>query len=530
MGSAATERNRHSSRHCKHIQLHYHPQNENLLGAKGFVYLAEGQVFSPGKSAASNTKGDQYVNYSLPYIFSLFLASLNSIKNVEEFKINNTQKEPYLIAAALAYTKDFDLVRDFSYIRSVILESGCISEAIWHSWLGVIAACIHLLSVSIVGSESTIISSATKSSVAMAEVLLGLPPGSITNILLKKKADIDRPLNNSNSEATVDCKPAESRQLLETICSIVFSRCFESLLKICSFDDSAGKTRVVHVVDSPGWEILSVDSATDSLICGNLHQLLLNYVEERLHHNIYLQSVFMEEIKSFNLEGVDITSELQCKIPNCGEWVEFFEKPVGGIFSLFEDVSLSPVKLDEKAFCEKILTAYSVSSSSKGTQAMVAPLTGAGQGKGSIKATVFVVRHTFGDICYDLEGFVMQNKTHSILANHNRINTLLAASSVQLIATAPSVSPSSSSINNAPKPPEAKQPPVPPPPGQLPSQVTKSAAVKVDRAAMAAQLLLCKVKNSMVNFVQSLQESVPFDNQFFCLCISPSPYLVCNAF
>ena len=554
MGSAATERNRHSSRHCKHIQLFYDPVQGTLLGAKGAAYLVEGQVFGCGKGG-STLKNDKNANYSPPYIFPLFLASLGTIKNFEEFKISNSQKESYLTTAALVYSKDWDLLREYTYIRSTIIESGCVSDEQWHSFLKVVAACVQLQSVSIVGSESTIISSGTKPSITNAENLLGLPTGTINSILLKKRVESDRPSMNSGDGPTVDCKPQESRALLDAFCSVIYSRCFQALLDACSTigNDSReanAQPRVLHVIDSPGWESLKSDDG-GSLTCNNLHQLLHHYLEESLHQNLYIQSVFVEEINAFKAEGVDISSELLYPIPDLVQWVDFFEHPTGGVFNLFEDCSLSTNKLDEKAFCEKILTAHGGSKSGMpGILASV--MTGATQlapqskqppasqaNKSGVKATAFLLRHTFAEVVYDLEGFVLQNKSYGGINNNNKLIALLSASNVPWLSSAPESNhsipapPTPGPLPPPPPPPHGPPtapapPPAPPGPGSLikASGPRRGSVTKVDKSQLAANFMMTKAKASVVSCILSLEKSVPFENQFFCLSIAPSPYLV----
>jgi len=539
LGSAATERNRHSSRHCKHIQLFYHPNNGSLIGINSTPYLLDGMVFISGKPG-SNTKGDKYVNYSPPFIFPLLIAGLPTIKNSEEFKITNTQKDSYLASAALTYTKDLDLIRDYAYISESLLECGRVSESTWHTTMAIVAACIHLQSISIVGSESTIISSATKSSVAIAESLVGLPVGSISSMLLKKKIEsTDRQINNSMGSgsadgpvAMVDCKPLESRALVDAFCSTIYSRCFKSLLKMCSNTenvilDGVDKSRVVHLVDTPGWEMLKVDDVNNAMVTSNLQQCLIHYFEERIHNSLYLKSVFVDEIKSFAAEGVDISSELHFSIPDFSQLSELFEKPTTGLFSLFEESGLSQNKVDEKVLCERIVNLHGTGNVSSGKVALViAPpaITQSQQSKTVIK-TIFLVRHSFVDIVYDCEGFVLQNKTYTVLLHSNQITQLLQSSTIPMLS---GIDAAVTVIPGPPPPPgKSLPPPLPPPSKQQPinNATTSSKSTKVDKATLSAGLLMSKAKIAISTLVSTLQ-SVPYTNQFFCLCVSPNPYLV----
>ena len=74
----------------------------------------------------------------------------------EEFKINTTQKESFIQASSLLFGHEFDMIKEFHYLEGLILHSGMVSADDWRKVLSVVAACIHLLSVTIVGAEVVI--------------------------------------------------------------------------------------------------------------------------------------------------------------------------------------------------------------------------------------------------------------------------------------------------------------------------------------------------------------------------------------
>lgn len=530
LGSCPTDRNRFSSRHVKHIQLSYHPSSKALIGIKPAVLFTEGFLVGMGKLGSSNnSKSDRYACYGPPYIIPLFLASLGMIPNSELFKISSSQRESFLSAAAVTYSKDIDFIKEFLHMKNTILEAGCVSESNWTSFLSVIAALVHLQTVSIVGSESTIISSVTKPCVATAEALLGMPLGSISNMLLKKKVDTEKSLTSlaqSSSDAApmVDCKPQESKALLDAFCSIVYTRCFEAMLLLCTYsavpssDEASGEARpqTLHLIDSCGWERMKVDDSDSCTISNNLHQCILHYSEELLQVHVFLKTAYFDEVRSYSAEGVDIGRELTCPKPDCVQNLSFFEKPTSGLFFLFEDACLSPAKVEEKNICEKIIVLNNSASNGRGRSALAALPSGEAlsnvpqSSKSATKPTVFLVRHSFAEVLYDCESFALLNKTHTLLVNSNHVLGFVAASSNPLIGGAAF---------------EASASPSPSPLLTTSVRKMEGKSAKVDKAALAAGLLFSKVKLSGSKLVEALQ-SIPSENHFFCCCLSPTPYTV----
>lgn len=71
----------------------------------------------------------------------------------------------------------FFISLEYEYLRSLIVNSEAISEEEWNDTMKVIAASVFLSGVTLLGAESTIISSGTKPYITQAEHILGITPG-----------------------------------------------------------------------------------------------------------------------------------------------------------------------------------------------------------------------------------------------------------------------------------------------------------------------------------------------------------------
>ena len=390
-GNVSTDQNINASKHVKHLRLNY-SETGRLVSLNASIYLLESMGFIT-RSVAAKT-----VSHSAPYIFYLFLAGLgNSIKDPDDFKINSNQKETFLSAASLIFGKDFDLIRDYHYIQGSILNSGMITPDEWRAALSVVAACIHLLTVTIVGAEITIISAATKSNLIAAENLLGLPLGSISTQLLKKRID-----NSKIDGPTTDCKPVESRALLESLTLVIYKRTVEYLISKTQVDTGRDTAYTLHLVDIPGYNSLLYDEKSTEIEVINCYfsQLIASYVEEHLHFQ-FIKKVFTDELQLFMEEDIDL-GEANISYPDLTPYCDIFHRPSTGIIPLLEEICMLP-KVEDKLLADKIQQ----NNHKQGNSGAKSP-----SHKG--KSTLFIISHYFGDIHYDCEGFIIANKSYNL--------------------------------------------------------------------------------------------------------------------
>lgn len=194
---------------------------------------------------------------------------------------------------------------------------------------------------------------------ANAEELLGLTPGSLTTLILKRPDDrIGR-----SAGSLVENKPAEGKVVLDALSRLIYGRTYKFCLQHCSMqsfpsqqawlDDLARESTPapgftdMHLIDVPGWEQL------DAAVPGQLHHLLLHYVEEKLHAD-YIGATFIDEMERYALEEVDVGI---VDYPDCGPNIDVFEKPSAGIIFLLEEAS-QQIKANDRALLDKILVTH----------------------------------------------------------------------------------------------------------------------------------------------------------------------------
>lgn len=271
--------------------------------------------------------------------------------------------------------------RNFQYLQHLLFSMG-VTETIWKDVIKVLSAVLHLQRLVVSGSDAATISAATKNHVAYAEAILGLEQGTLGPTLLKRAVDMHGTKtfkNLSQEDATI---------AIFTLSSELYLRTFAYLLKQCNShtpiqSDLGGP--ILQLIDFPGSEIFPVN---------NLSQLLIHMTEEKMNEYLIYRS-FQREVEFLRNEGVEP--------PPVGNIMDFepilllVEKPPTSIFNLLEEACLLP-RGNDNALLDKILSTHS-----KGKLVR----TGGRQSK----ATCFIVKHNFGDVLYDIDGFINANKS-----------------------------------------------------------------------------------------------------------------------
>ncbi len=289
----------------------------------------------------------------------------------------------------------------------------------------------------------------------------------------------------------VDNKPSESRAIADALCGAIYTRTFEYLVQQCSLksfpDHSAyeratgGDAAALHLVDMPGWE--RFDNGT-----GYVQQLLVNFSEEKFHA-LFLESVFVREIDRYAAEGVELGA-----VPylNATPYLELFDSATSGLIHFLEDACQS-LRVDDKAFLDKILL-----HSSKSELKLVKA------GGPKAKATVFIVKHTFADVSYDCEGFVLANKNNALPASAMAV---LATSKIAFIAGDVEAAAAGTPA-----------PPGPPPPAASGVAGDRSSlkARGENKAVLIANYFMTRNNNALSALIASLKAS---SNTYHVLCV-----------
>ena len=135
----------------RHVTLMY-GSNGRLQGAHLRAFfpqmLSFGQIKEKDKDAPIETAR----------ILPLFLAGIG--KKGEDYCISSTLKDTFLGVPGKEQLQE--LQAEFHHLSNTVVGSGALLEDDWEQVLKVVAACINLQSVALVGADSTIISSNTK--------------------------------------------------------------------------------------------------------------------------------------------------------------------------------------------------------------------------------------------------------------------------------------------------------------------------------------------------------------------------------
>eukprot|EP01038_Epipyxis_sp_PR26KG_P015369 gene15369-20714_t len=515
LGSCITEKNRNTSRHLKDINLFFNQQGQ-IIGVRMQAYLTELLRFSP-KAGQQN---------SPPLFFFQFLAGIG--RRSDEYKITSNVKENYLNSTMAMYNyNQQELQVQFEHLENLVLSSG-LSPLDWSCFLKAVAGCILLQCVQLSGSESTIITSATKQYVASAEVLFGLPSGSIGALILKRADErVGKPTGS-----TIDNKPADSRVIVDSACQMIYGRAFDYILlqlSILSFvpnsltTDKAfvqyifgkqmsslnikneptetpsnildsNKYSFLELIDTPGWESHSDNGGFAS----GLVELLINYTNEKINA-CFIKQTFVDDLLIYMSENVSINSPMP---PDTLPFIELFEKPGSGLLFLLEEQCVNP-RGDDKQYLDKLLLLNNrdrlVNVGIPSTNNLSASI--------KSKQTLFTIRHTHSahvkddgtdsGTAYDCEGFVYANRNTNQMTIQNVLtNSTIIFISVDFTSNVTANSNNATQAVTAPPPPPPSGEHAPPPP----PKAKQSAAA--ERANLIANFSVNKFKDKFSLFMK----------------------------
>ncbi len=277
---------------------------------------------------------------------------------------------------------------NLDYLRGLLSAVG-LSEPEWQSALRAVAAVMHLQCLVVSGSDTAQITTATKSHLGYAERLLGMEPGTLSPALHGGKS-----LDGLKT-------PGDVKMAIDGMSAEIYSRTMYFLLGFCTryianemaaLKGIAGEPRArpsLQLVDAFGYENIAEGGSTPNGIA----QFCINTLEERLQEQ-YLTRVFKAEMDFLRSEGLEPAS---VAIPDLEPALSVVDRPPSGIMSLIEEASLFP-RGSDNSLLDKIYSAHTKSRLVKS----------AGR---AAKASCFIMKHSFGDVLYDLDGFTAANKT-----------------------------------------------------------------------------------------------------------------------
>ena len=372
MASSQTDKHHNSTRHVKAVKIIY-DRGMSVIGAHAELVHFDSSRFG--------TKDNLLKPYNL---YAILIAGLMDSRN-SEFKFLPNQRDAIFLNMAKPfsyYSKEFDYLKEL-----LVTATKCLDEESWETILRLLAACMHFQSLTIVGTDAAILSQTTKNHVGAAESLLGAETFSTTNLIIKKKDE------KMGKIVSVDQRPLEAKSVIDCVTNEIYSSIMKYILHMCNskmgvVNPLEGMTPLgVTVLDVPGWETLE-------LVNNGMAQFEANYYDERLLHH-FVTHRFTNEIKKYNDENI-VLSDIAYPESSC--YLDLLEKPPTSLIYLLEE-ACNFIRGDDKSFLEKAVTVHA-----KGNNKL---FRNAGH---KHKMTCFIIRHTFGDVMYDAEGFVLLNK------------------------------------------------------------------------------------------------------------------------
>ena len=318
-----------------------------------------------------------------PYrIFSLLALGIKqSDPRCGEFKITSSVMDDL---KGISDMHEENAVADFAHFEALLQEVELPADT-WRDMQCTLAAVLHLQRLNVSGSDTATISAATKNHVAHAEELLRLEKGTLGPALLKKSMDIggQQTFKNMNQE--------DAKLSILALGAFLYEKTFRRLLQHCSqyaalteFSSMSGPQ--LRIIDCCGNESLEKSPNL-------LSQFLINVSEEKMNEH-YMFRAFDREEQLCRSEGVPPPST--GPRDDLGPMASLLDEPPLSIINILEEVTLMQ-RGSDKALFDKIFNTHS-----KGKLIKIA-------GR-SANATCFIIKHTFGDTQYDLEGFTSSNK------------------------------------------------------------------------------------------------------------------------
>jgi myosin heavy chain 9/10/11/14 len=368
----------------------------------------------------------QNINESHPYNIFSWIVVGSSLNIKEELKFtSNMISEFETCALTTSPTYQEECQRNFQYLQHLLFSIG-ITEMIWNDILKILGIILHLQRLIVSGSDAATISAATKNHVAYAEVILGLEQGTLGPILLKRSVDMH------GTKTFKNLSQEDATNAIFTLSYELYLRIFQYLLKQCNshtpihnttatntttnittptMTESSsllvgGGSSILQLIDFSGYEIFPIGGNN------NLSQLIIHMTEEKMNE-YFIQKLFYNEIEFLKNENILFSSSssfslIEKNILDCEPILCLIEKqPSISIFNLLEEACLLP-RSNDNALLDKILSTHN-----KGKLIR----TGGRQNK----STNFIIKHNFGDVLYDIDGFINQNKSKIMMTNDMKI-------------------------------------------------------------------------------------------------------------
>ncbi len=138
-----------------------------------------------------------------------------------------------------------ELRQEAVYLQDLLVRQAGLTPDDWQVCVRIVYAITLLQSITILGGETTVLSTNTKGYVNNVEDILGLESGSL-NLALTKRPDerIGRAAGSM-----IDCKPAETRVIIDSVVSELVRRLLSHYLDLLASRGGGGGETVINPID-----------------------------------------------------------------------------------------------------------------------------------------------------------------------------------------------------------------------------------------------------------------------------------------
>ncbi|KAH8073871.1 hypothetical protein JL721_2417 [Aureococcus anophagefferens] len=266
---------------------------------------------------------------------------------------------------------------------------------------GLLAAILALGDVEFGGGDEAKYreTAASKTRAADAAELLGVDGGVLRDAFLCRVLDVASGASSAGVGKRVPARPSDAETARDGLIKALYGRLVTWVVKRASGEcrEAARAPSDVYVLDACGFD----DAAKGAGGRNFFDELLHNAAAER-HHAYYAETTFSDELKLYDDEGLDVSTT---KFPAVQTNADVLDLLLGGPASLLGTVDASAAALgetDARALAA-VVAAHGASPSFE-------------PGRRQRAATSFTVKHTGGDVSYDLGG--LSRGTGRPLATH----------------------------------------------------------------------------------------------------------------
>jgi hypothetical protein len=368
----------------------------------------------------------------------LLLQCMVALHKREEVNLSSIVRDRFsFVKDSKVLSTQCNFHEELDYLHNMLVEVGGISQKHWDEFIQVVVAVMHLQSLTVMGGETAVLSSATKGLLSQAEDLLGLENNALFPVVLKRPDDrIGRPPG-----AMIDAKPAEARQTIELMCRDMLFHSLSHLLDLLAVDIAAfdfsenvyQERGFLHVLDPVGWERTcdkineppghSTVTLASSTAASALPMLFRHWLEEKWS-SLFVEKAFYGEIGRYAQEGVILGNVV---VPNWSSALSMLEESQNGLLPLLEEISQLP-KGDDKAYLDKLREKEREKVQHEGTQSLIKVASGAKSGRSSVGG--FSLQHSFQEFAYDADNMILQQRQSNL---SQAMVTVLQSSSSSLI-------------------------------------------------------------------------------------------------